>query len=118
VRDQVFDRGPAGRWAQLRCVAVKTDQDLALGELGQVLVDRRIQVDLPLLDQLQRGDGGHHLGHRHDPVLSVHGDRLCAVDLLAAGGALVDDVARIGRDRRDVGYRTPVHSVPQHLVDG
>jgi len=43
------------------------DADHHIPEFGQILMNRRGEIELALLDQHHRGDAGDRLGHRGDP---------------------------------------------------
>jgi hypothetical protein len=55
--------------------------DFHVLEFRQVLGDRRIEVELPLVDQNHRGHAGDRFGHRCDPEnrIRLHWNRLAAV---------------------------------------
>ncbi len=100
------------RRAQSRCVSVKPVEHLDISEPGAVLLDRCVQIELALLDLLERGDGGDHLRHRGDPKQRVGGDRLVLSDGPRPGRALVDSPVAIGRHRHDIWYGTRIYRAP------
>jgi hypothetical protein len=67
VRDELPDRGLAGRRPELRGVPVEAGQHLDLVELGAVVDHRGVQLEVALLHLLQRDHRGRHLGHGHEP---------------------------------------------------
>ena len=116
--DQLAHRHPARRRAQPRGVAVPPVQHLDVGELRPVLLHRRIEVQLPALHLLQRGDRGDHLGHGHDAELRGRPHRgVVGADRLHARAALVEDAVAVGGDRGDVRNGAVVDTLLQHPVD-
>lgn len=110
---------PAAGRAQLRRVAVKALQDVDVGELRAVGLDRRSRFQLAALDLLQGCGGADHLGHRHDPELRRGRHRVAALaDDAYPRAALVDDPVAVRGDRRDMRHRTGLDRLPQDLVDG
>ena len=118
VGEELLDGRPARGRAQSRGVAVPAVEHLDVGELGAVGVDGRVEVEVALLDQLERGDRRDHLGHRHDPEVGVGGQRLAADRGLGARGAPVDDAVAVGRDGGDAGHITSVDRRLQDAVNG
>jgi hypothetical protein len=62
-------------------------QHPAVGQLGEVAVDRLVEPDPPVRHQDQRGNRGDRLGHRRDPEDGVSRHRHAGVDVDHAGGA-------------------------------
>jgi hypothetical protein len=60
-----------------------------------------IELELALLDQLERDRRGDDLGHRHDAEVRVDRDRVLTARDAWPGGALVDDPVAVCRDRGD-----------------
>ena len=118
VGDQVLDRRLRGRRAQPRRVAVEPVEHLQVGPFRAVPLDRRVEVERAALDELQRSDRRHHLGHRHDPEVGVDGDRIAFARDPRPGRPLVDHPVPVGGDRGHVGDRTRRDGALQNPVDG
>ena len=100
VGHQVAQRDPAVRRAQHRLVAVPAVEHLELGRVGQPVRDRRVEVELALLDQLHRAGAGDRLGHRGHVADGVLGHRHAAAELPLAEGGRIDRLLGVG-DRAD-----------------
>ena len=77
------------RRAQARLVTVEALEHLEVGELREELVDRRVEVELAALDELERRRRGDDLRHRGDPEHGVRRHRVARADGPRAGRALI-----------------------------
>ena len=74
-------------------VGLLLDADLHVGEGGNVFRDGIVELDLALLDQLHRHDGGDRLGHREQAEDGLVGDRRLGHHVLHAEGFVIDRLA-------------------------
>ena len=79
---------------------VEALDDLQLADVGRVVLSRRVEVELALLDELQDRRAGDRLGRREDGEDSVGRHVAVPVEPPLAGGALVDVAIAVG-DHRD-----------------
>jgi hypothetical protein len=98
MAEELADRRPAARRPQHRASVVEPVQHPCLGELANVMLDRRVELDRAASDLLESGDRDQHLFHRRDVEKAVDSGRLSPVVNAAAGGAAVDDARRSRRD--------------------
>jgi hypothetical protein len=120
----VDDLGDAGGVGQQLADGRRPEAGLGRDQLvgAQVVVGRGVQVDQPLLGQLQHRDGGEGLGHRADPEDRVLGDRRARGDVgqPVPGEPLQAPVADDPDGQADgrVAVQDPVDPGPQRaLVD-
>ncbi|MNI32612.1 hypothetical protein D3C73_865310 [compost metagenome] len=64
-------------------------------KLRDILDDRRIEIDFPLVGQLHGGNRSKHFTRRADPVHRVFRERLLSLLIIFAGLAGYDDAAMI-----------------------
>ena len=98
VGHQVPDRGLASRGSQAGPVAVEALKDLQLAERRQHRRDLLLELETPLLDQLERRDARERLGHRHQPEHGVRVDRGGTVHSQPPGLCLLHLTVPVGRD--------------------
>ena len=90
-RDRAF-----GRAQSRRARGVEALQDLRRGQFGEHFADRLVKLELALLDELQRRDRGHRLGHRRDAEDAVAGHCRTVDNVAQPKRALVQD-SGVGR---------------------
>jgi hypothetical protein len=108
VGEELTDGGLARGCAQAGRVAVEAVEHLQLSVCGQDRRDGTVEVELPLFDELQRGDAHERLGHRRDAPHRIR---------LDARGGLVADALRAGDDHRGARDGPRRHGSLQQSVD-
>ena len=88
-----------------------------LAHLGQVLVDRVLEAELPLLDELHQRERGDRLRHRRDAEHRVDGHRPLAGYVRDTERAAIKNVLAIGDERHDTGYVAALDGGAQRSVD-
>ncbi len=100
-RTAFFGVGQAGGVAQqvdhLHRALRRLAGDLHVLEFRQVVGDRRIEIELALLDQHHRGHAGDRLGHRRDPEDRIGLQRDLAGAVMSADRLQVRELA-VARD--------------------
>ena len=91
---------------------------VAVGETGQVGLQRAVEIDVTGLDQLHHGRGGHRLGDRGDSVHHVGSRRQLALAVAQAGAPLPVQLATPGNRRRDADQPELLHFRFQQLLSG
>ncbi len=88
-------------------------------ERFQVVVDVRVEIDQPTIDQLHDRNPGHHLADRADPEDGAVGDdRARGVHLGAAPALDVDGLTAMDHGDRGPGDVVILHLVHEHRVEG
>jgi hypothetical protein len=88
---------------------------LYLFKLGKVPGHRLIQIDFPLLDQLEGGDGGDGFGHGHylEYAVDLHGD---SGRIPAAEGTGVKGSISAGHHSHDCGNLPPGDTGTERVI--
>ena len=109
VQQQVAQRHRGARRAQdRRAILAEPVQHLRLGQFGQDRPDRRIEIELAALDQLQHRHAGQRLGHRGDLEQRVLAHRHAVHGIGHARHVHIARVLAVGDQRhrtRQVGCR-------------
>jgi hypothetical protein len=91
-------------------------QHAQVRELGRADRDRIVQRESALVEQHQRGDGGHRLGHRRDPEDGVALDSKATRQVAAPDRRHAGDLAVAPRQRRGAGQLSGVDEGPDRGV--
>jgi hypothetical protein len=106
MRHQVAHRhGPCRRAQPVGAGgAVEGLEHLQPRERREIFLDRIVEAEAALLDELHRRRGGDRFGHRCDPEQRIGGERAPGLDIGHAERALIEGAPAVGRhgdDARD-----------------
>ena len=88
-----------------------------LRHFWKMLLDRIIERELALLDELHERRRGDRLGHRCDPEQCIGGQGAAGRDIGHSEGALIDDALAIGDERDDARHLLTLDGLAQLLID-
>jgi hypothetical protein len=113
--EQILHGDGAGRRHRVAELGVEAAQHLAVGELGQQVIDRAVEAQNALLDEGEGGHRGDGLGQRSDPEDGVAPHRLAVAKGLGADHVNVD-LPLAGDEGDEARHGAPLHVPGHHFV--